>query len=64
MTKDVAFHGIVSGEWDPEAVITAARAEASRVAARQMESLRAGFFGGLPDESVEEPTSVVEDDTE
>lgn len=46
-----------------EAATTMARTEANRVVKRQMEEFRAGFLGGLPKESVEEPSSAVEDDT-
>ena len=48
MTMAVAFHGIVSGEWNPEAPLAAAPAEASRIAVRQISGLRTGPGAGLP----------------
>lgn len=48
MTMPLAFHRIVSGEWNPEAAVTAARAEASRIAVRQISDLRTGPGAGLP----------------
>ncbi len=36
MTMPLAFHSNVSGEWNPEATLTAAPAKASRIAVRQI----------------------------
>lgn len=55
MTMAVAFPGIVGGEWNPEATLAAAPAEANRIAVRQISDLGTGGGAGLPATDDDEP---------